>query len=76
MGRFWRKLLAVPRWISVAIVIGIHAQAETDLPKVAQAFHDLRLLLRACQRRQEQSRQNGNDRDDDKQFNQVEGIGG
>jgi hypothetical protein len=50
-------------------------EREAELPQIAPAFGSLRLLFGSMKRGQEQTRQDADDRDDDEQFYQGEGMG-
>ena len=56
------------------MVIEIHLKREANLFEVGKANRLLTFLFSASERGQEQRGQNGDDGDDDKQFNQREGI--
>ena len=57
------------------VVIGVHLASQNNLSDVAGTFDRLRLLLGFGQSREEQSRQDGDYRDHDQQFNQGKGAG-
>jgi len=57
-------------WKFFAVGIGIHAERHVDLAQVAHALESFCPLLGAGKRRQQQSRQNADDGDDDQKFNQ------
>jgi hypothetical protein len=58
----------------IFVVVEIHRKRKSDLFEVGKTDCPLAFLFRASERGQEQRGQNGDDGDDDKQFNQREGI--
>ena len=56
-------------WESFIVVIGPHAEGQTNLFKVADAINALSLGLGFSQRWKQQSGENGNNGDDDQQLN-------
>ena len=54
------------------VVIRVKLHEQADLAEIVQARDALALGLGACQGRQEQASQNGDDRNDHKKFNQGE----
>src|ERR1041384_5310808 len=61
-------------WKNVAVVIGVHADSHAQLANIACAFDRDRLGLGSGQGRQEHAGQNRNNRNDDEQFDQSEGL--
>ena len=57
---------------ALVAVVGIHVNGKEKLAYVADAFGPLGALLGARQRRQQQGRQDGYDRDNDQQLDQGE----
>jgi hypothetical protein len=57
---------------SITLLIPIEVESQIDLAQVREAGNTPCPLLRTCQRRQEQRRKDGDDRDHDQQFNQRE----
>src|SRR6266513_6389795 len=60
----------------VLVVIRVHEECQAHLPEVVQAACLLAILLRARQRGQEHTSQNGDDGDHHQQFDQGEGWPG
>src|SRR6185437_1231510 len=60
----------------VVIVIRVKLESQCPLPAIVQAFDRACFFLGAGESRQQHRRKNGNDGDDDKQFDQGEGLGG
>lgn len=52
------------------MIIRMHGEAQGQLAKIAVAPNRFALLLRSSERRQQHSRENGDDCDDDEQFAQ------
>jgi hypothetical protein len=56
----------------VAIVVSIEHDADSNLPKIAQALRNLGVLFGPRKRRKEKTYQYGDDRDNDQQFDKSE----
>src|SRR5690348_1302629 len=59
----------------VAVVVGPHAEAQTDLPELIQASGLFGAPLRQPKRGQQERREDRNDGNNHQQFNQGERIG-
>ena len=72
LGRLPNVLPAWPvaLWHVIVVIPGVHIHPDADLTEVACTVHPHRLLFRAGQRWQQQSRQDGNARDHHEQFDE------
>jgi hypothetical protein len=74
----WKNGLAgvginyVPK--KIGVIVSVQCARQTDLLQVVQALRSLGLFFRFAQGRQEHRGQNRNNRNDDEQFNQGEGV--
>ena len=58
----------------VAVVLGVEARAETDVPHVGQTHHLLARTPRRAKRRQQNGNEQGNHRDHNQQLDQRECV--
>src|SRR5437867_626990 len=74
LGIDWLRREDLRAWQALLVIIGIKTSGNSQLPKIVHASRVIGFGLRSAQSWQQQARQDGNDGDHNKQFNESEGA--